>query len=164
MFTILVFSGDTSNFNLSSIHAVTASFVLTASSFVLQKILKSSAYRIENYLLDQTWYKPRDIIRLFSIIQKQHGQKSFFDQEIFDSVRKTYAEESWIEFEEVLTAKYSDAEVEGIKKSLTSLALPDKPRYHQHIHEQSSRRSSRHAEPWHVPLRLLLLQSYLYYG
>ena len=79
---------------------------------------------IENYLLDQTWYKPRDIIRLFSIIQKQHGQKSFFDQEIFDSVRKTYAEESWIEFEEVLTAKYSDAEVEGIKKSLTSLALP----------------------------------------
>lgn len=124
MFTILVFSGDTSNFNLSSIHAVTASFVLTASSFVLQKILKSSAYRIENYLLDQTWYKPRDIIRLFSIIQKQHGQKSFFDQEIFDSVRKTYAEESWIEFEEVLTAKYSDAEVEGIKKSLTSLALP----------------------------------------
>ena len=32
---------------------------------------------IENYLLDQTWYKPRDIIRLFSIIQKQHGQKSF---------------------------------------------------------------------------------------
>ena len=34
------------NFNLSSIHAVTASFVLTASSFVLQKILKSSAYRM----------------------------------------------------------------------------------------------------------------------
>ena len=46
VFTILVFSGDTSNFNLSAIHAVTASFVLTASSFVLQKILKSSAYRM----------------------------------------------------------------------------------------------------------------------
>ena len=79
---------------------------------------------IENYLLDQTWYKPRDIIRLFSLIQKQYGQKSFFTQEIFDSVRKAYAEESWIEFEEVLTAKYSDVEVEGIKKALTSLSLP----------------------------------------
>lgn len=83
-----------------------------------------SKLSIENYLLDQTWYKPRDIIRLFSLIQKQHGHKSFFDQEIFDSVRKTYAEESWIEFEEVLTAKYSDEEVEGIKKSLTGLSLP----------------------------------------
>jgi hypothetical protein len=87
---------------------------------------------IENYLLDQTWYKPRDIIRLFSIIQKQHGQKSFFDQEVFDSVRKTYAEESWIEFEEVLTAKYSDEEVEGIKKSLTSLSLPFEIKDFQH--------------------------------
>lgn len=79
---------------------------------------------IENYLLDQTWYKPRDIIRLFSIIQKQFGNKTFFDQEIFDSIRKTYAEESWVEFEEVLTSKYFDDEVEGIKKSLTGLSLP----------------------------------------
>lgn len=81
---------------------------------------------IENYLLDQTWYKPRDIIRLFSIIQKQYGNKDFFDQEIFETVRKPYSEESWIEFEEELTAKYSDTEVEGIKKSLTGITLPFK--------------------------------------
>lgn len=86
---------------------------------------------IENYILDQTWYKPRDIIRLFSIIQKQHGEKFFFDQEIFDSVRKQYSEESWIEFEEVLTVKYSDVEVEGIKKALTGLDLPFVPKQFQ---------------------------------
>ena len=91
-----------------------------------------SKLSIENYLLDQTWYKPRDIIRLFSIIQKQHGYKTFFDQEVFDAVRKTYAEESWIEFEEVLTAKYSDEEVEGIKKSLTGLSLPFEVKDFQH--------------------------------
>ena len=79
---------------------------------------------VENYILDQTWYKPRDVIRLFSIMQKQHGYKTFFDQEIFDSVRKQYSEESWIEFEEVLTAKYSDVEVEGIRKALNGINLP----------------------------------------
>lgn len=85
-----------------------------------------SKLAIENYLLDQTWYKPRDIIRLFSIIQKQYGDKNYFDQEIFDSVRKTYSEESWIEFEEELTVNYSDVEVEGIKKALTGISLPFK--------------------------------------
>ena len=79
---------------------------------------------IENYILGQTWNKPRDIIRLFSLIQKQFGKRSFFDQEIFESVRQSYSEESWIEFEEVLTSKYSDIEVEGIKKALTGLSLP----------------------------------------
>lgn len=79
---------------------------------------------IEKYILDQTWYKPRDIIRLFSIIKKRYGQQSFFHQWIFDSVRQTYSEESWVEFEEVLTATYSDVEVEGIKKVLTGLCLP----------------------------------------
>ena len=71
---------------------------------------------IQNYILDQTWYKPRDIIRLFTVIQRLHGNKNVIDQECFDTARKSYAEESWIEFEEFLTVKYSDKEVEGIKK------------------------------------------------
>ena len=87
-------------------------------------VIGESKLAIENYLLDQTWYKPRDIIRLFSIIQKQYGNRDFFDQEIFEAVRKPYSEESWIEFEEVLTVKYSDIEVEGIKKSITGISVP----------------------------------------
>lgn len=79
---------------------------------------------IENYILDQTWYKPRDIIRLFALIQKKHGNKTFFDQSVFQTITKSYSEESWIEFEETLTVKYSDVEVEGIRKSLTGLELP----------------------------------------
>lgn len=85
-----------------------------------------SKLAIENYILDQTWYKPRDIIRLFSIIQKKYGNRTFFDQEIFETIRKPYSEESWIEFEEVLNVKYSDTEVEGIKKALTGIELPFK--------------------------------------
>ncbi len=77
-----------------------------------------------NYVLDLTWYKPRDIIRLFSIMQKLKGEKSIVDQETFDTVTKQYSEESWREFEEELTAKYSAAEVDGIRKALTGISLP----------------------------------------
>ncbi len=79
---------------------------------------------IENYILDQTWYKPRDIIRLFTLIQKKYGNKTFFDQSVFQATTKPYSEESWIEFEEALTVKYTDVEVEGIRKALTGLELP----------------------------------------
>lgn len=86
--------------------------------------VRNNKKEIQNYILDQTWYKPRDIIRLFTIIQQIHGDKSIIDQECFDSVRKPYAEQSWIEFEEFLTVKYSDKEVEGMKKALTGIQLP----------------------------------------
>ncbi len=84
----------------------------------------NSKKEVQNYILDQTWYKPRDIIRLFTVIQRLHGNKNVIDQECFDTSRKPYAEESWTEFEEFLTVKYSDKEVEGIKKSLTGIQLP----------------------------------------
>lgn len=79
---------------------------------------------IFNYILDQTWYRPRDIIRLFSIIQAVAGEKTYIDQQTFDNVKQRYSEESWAEFEEILTVKYSDREVGGIKIALTGLNVP----------------------------------------
>lgn len=94
---------------------------------------------IQNYILNQTWYKPRDIIRLFTDIQKNSQNKNYFDQECFYNVRKQYAEDSWIEFEEFLTVKYSDTEVEGIKKSLIGISLPfSVSDYRKQIEEKSS--------------------------
>lgn len=84
----------------------------------------NSRVEVQNYILNQTWYKPRDIIRFFTVIQRLYGQKTLIDQECFDSARKPYAEESWSEFEEFLTVKYTDCEVEGIKKALTGIQLP----------------------------------------
>ena len=79
---------------------------------------------IFNYILDQTWYRPRDIIRLFSIIQAVAEEKTYIDQQTFDNVKQRYSEESWAEFEEILTVKYSDREVGGIKIALTGLQVP----------------------------------------
>lgn len=93
------------------------------SEYFLQTV-GSAAVPIHNYILDQTWYRPRDIVRFFSVIQSMCGDKKYIDQETFDIIKQRYSEESWIEFEEVLTAKYSDREVEGIKQALTGLRLP----------------------------------------
>ena len=79
---------------------------------------------IKNYILDLTWLKPRDLIRLFNLIQKKYGEREFIDQECFDGVMHDYAKESWREFSEVLSAKYSTTDIEAIKTTLTSIAIP----------------------------------------
>lgn len=79
---------------------------------------------IFNYILDQTWYRPRDIIRLFTIVQAKYGDKDFIDQEILDGIRQRYSIEAWEEFEEILTATYSDKEAVGIRHALTGLSIP----------------------------------------
>mgnify|MGYP003227848472 CR=1 FL=1 len=84
----------------------------------------NSRIDVRNYILDQTWYKPRDIIRMFTAIQAVRGGKCIADQETFDTIRKDYSAESWTEFEESLTAKYSDVEVDGIRLALTGISIP----------------------------------------
>ncbi len=108
------------------------------STYFVQTV-GNSKIEVQNYILNQTWYKPRDIIRLFTVIQRLQGRKTFFDQETFDIARKTYAEESWIEFEEYLTVKYSDTEVEGIKKAITGINLPfHVSDFQKHLNEKST--------------------------
>ncbi len=79
---------------------------------------------VKKYLLDQTWLKPRDVIRMFNCAQKLCPNKSYIDQECFDTIRQQYSEECWIELAEELRAKDSDKEVEGIKQCLIGLTLP----------------------------------------
>ena len=93
------------------------------SSYFLPEVGRSKV-PICNYILDQTWYRPRDIIRLFSIIQSISSDKTYIDQQTFDAVKQRYSEESWAEFEEILTVKYSDREVQGIRIALTGLQVP----------------------------------------
>ena len=91
-----------------------------------------------NYILEQTWNKPRDIIRLFTIIQKKYGDRSIIDQEIFDGVRQDYSSESWDEKAEALSAFYSNEEIEGIRLVLTGIIIPfDAVEFSNHIDSKS---------------------------
>lgn len=74
-----------------------------------------------NYVVDQTWSKPRDIIRLFNLIQKKFENSQKIGISCFESVRKAYSQESWEEFRNELSAKYTPLEIDGIKQVLIGI-------------------------------------------
>lgn len=81
---------------------------------------------MKNYLLNLTWLKPRDLIRLVTIAQEIKGNEYQINQSVLDATRQRYSEESWEEFAEELRSKYSEAEVEGIKQVLIGIGIPFK--------------------------------------
>lgn len=79
---------------------------------------------IQEYILHQTWYRPRDIVRLLSIAQEFHPEETKFSHSVFDSIRKEYSTQSWVEHIEELRAKYLEDEIDGIKKLLYGIKCP----------------------------------------
>lgn len=68
-----------------------------------------------NYVLNNSWCKPRDIVRLLVSAQNSiHNNNCIFNQIVFDSVVKTYSEESLIEIKEELRALYDSEEIDII--------------------------------------------------
>lgn len=78
----------------------------------------------KNYIIDQTWNKPRDITRLFMLIQKRAENTVKIDASLFESVRAKYSSEAWEEFSNELSAKYSTSEIQAIKLVLTGMTIP----------------------------------------
>ena len=73
-----------------------------------------------SYILNNSWCKPRDIVRL--IISAQNSlqkNNSTFSQAVFDSLAKEYSEESLIEIKEELRALYAPDQIETIISCFT---------------------------------------------
>lgn len=67
------------------------------------------------YILHNSWYRPRDIVRLLISVQDQYPDEKSFILQGLEAVRKAYSTASWVELTEELKAKYKPGEVEGIK-------------------------------------------------
>lgn len=68
-----------------------------------------------NYILNNGWCKPRDIVRLISTAQNSlHNNLSTFSQVVFDSISKIYSENSLQEIKEELRALYTSKEIDDI--------------------------------------------------
>ncbi|SIR98477.1 hypothetical protein SAMN05878276_1398 [Aquipseudomonas alcaligenes] len=72
----------------------------------------------QTYILHNSWYRPRDVVRLLMIAQTQYPNEKTFKHEAFDSIRKNYSRDSWVEITEELKSKYRMEEIEGIKTFL----------------------------------------------
>ncbi|NHT74267.1 hypothetical protein G8E10_00695 [Rhizobiaceae bacterium CRRU44] len=67
------------------------------------------------YILHNSWYRPRDIVRLLLIAQDQDTTATFFSVQAFEAIRKKYSTASWVEMTEELRSKYKPSEIDGIK-------------------------------------------------
>ncbi|WP_336666545.1 P-loop ATPase, Sll1717 family [Enterobacter mori] len=76
------------------------------------------------FALDQTWYRPRDLVRLMEVALKSFKGLDYLLQSHFDESKKLYSSESWIEIGEELSASMTAEEIEGISRVLGKFRHP----------------------------------------
>lgn len=76
------------------------------------------------YILHQTWYRPRDLIRLLVLVKNQYPNSFNFSHKAFDDARKQYSNDSWIEIVEELRTSYSENDIDGIKRLFYGITSP----------------------------------------
>lgn len=74
---------------------------------------------LEAFLLDKSFYKPRDIVWRLSLAQKIFPNNDFFSQSILHDTEIEYSSKLWDEVRYELSAIYSDNEIECIEKILS---------------------------------------------
>lgn len=68
-----------------------------------------------SYILNNSWCKPRDMVRLLATAKNGlQNNSNTFSQSVFDNLSKTYSEESLSEIKEELRALYDPAEIDTI--------------------------------------------------
>ncbi len=69
----------------------------------------------QRWLLHNTWYRPRDLIRMLNLAAKKHPSGAAFTQATFDDTKELYAKQSWVELTEELQANYSARDIDAMK-------------------------------------------------
>lgn len=68
-----------------------------------------------NYILNNSWCKPRDMVRLLSTAKNSiQNNNTVFTQSVFSSLSRAYSEESLAEIKEELRALYTSKEIDDI--------------------------------------------------
>ncbi|RMD01102.1 S1 RNA-binding domain-containing protein [Clostridium autoethanogenum] len=70
------------------------------------------------YILDNSWHKPRDIIRFLQAASNVSPNSTQYDQSVFNNLRKEYSKESWKEIYEELNITYKPFQISLIKEFL----------------------------------------------
>lgn len=76
------------------------------------------------YILNNSLYRPRDIIRMMSSINNQIDTTEKFTQEVFDKAQQEYSELMWIEIKDELRLSFSEDEVDCIFALLNRIRIP----------------------------------------
>lgn len=80
----------------------------------------SEFFDAPSYILNNSWHKPRDIVRLILVAKSGIcGEKTFFNLDTFSLCRKEYSKESLVEIREEMRALYSEKEIDEIISCFT---------------------------------------------
>jgi cold shock CspA family protein len=74
------------------------------------------------YILHQTWYRPRDIVRLLGLAKAAYPESIKFNQQVFDGTRLQYSTDCWTEIVEELKAKYTNKQIDAIRRIFTGIS------------------------------------------
>lgn len=73
-----------------------------------------------NYILNNGWNKPRDIVRLISSAQSSiKNNETSFNQAVFDAIKKKYSSDSLIEIKEEMRALFTAEDIDLIINCFT---------------------------------------------
>ncbi len=84
---------------------------------IYERWLPETIHGIEpaNYILNNSWCKPRDIVRLLLAAQNSiYNNNDSFTQSVFNSLVKSYSEDSLTEIKEELRALYDTSQIDVI--------------------------------------------------
>ena len=79
---------------------------------------------VRKHILSNIWYRPRDVVRLMTLLQTESYGKTRFDQESFDRAQQEYSNRMWNEFTEELRLTYSPDDISAIKTFFTRIPMP----------------------------------------
>ncbi len=79
---------------------------------------KVNSDEIVPYILDNSWHKPRDVVRFLQAASNVSPNSEKYDQGVFNKLRKEYSKESWKEIFEELNIIYTPNEIENIRDFL----------------------------------------------
>ena len=77
--------------------------------------------RFKHWVLEKTWYRPRDIVRLFTICRDFDKESFSFSQNSFEQTARDYSNSCWTEISEELRASFTSEETEAVKTLFTGL-------------------------------------------
>ena len=85
---------------------------------------KVNGEETRKFILNNSLYRPRDIIRLMLAVHDYIGTAEKFTQEMFDKAQQDYSELMWTEIKDELRLSYSEDEVNAIFTLLYRIAMP----------------------------------------
>ncbi len=99
---------------------------------------------MKNWILDRTWYRPRDIVRLLTICRDFDKDGVTFSQNAFEQSARDYSDSCWIEISEELRSSYTVADVTAVKTLFTG--IQSKPLTYQSLVNIIHQKASSHVD------------------